>query len=327
MCGISNVRDVAAGEVRRQVRPSSCYESNGSIQATHGQRSIAGTINTMESLLRSCLCRFFFLILLIQAIFLLGFFYRTSDQARIQRVKTEKYTSAAVAIFNNVPVHDFGLMGKKAAALANIAERYVHTSTDASSLTELMAKQFPWWNSTTLHYFLWKYKAWREKSLLDLKLFGSKTGIVICTGDGIAREAAHLIVYLRNVHNSKLPIDIAYIGDADLSPRSRSFLSQLGENIYFIDLTTVFDNNLLHLASYAPKPFALSPAATRKQSSWTPTPSSSPAQTRYSKTTPASAKPARCSSTTDPSIQAAALLATLGSPLSAKQLGNNRRHT
>ena len=96
-----------------------------------------------------------------------------------------------------------------------------------------------------------------ESAVSDLNFFGAKTGIVICAGDGNAEEAAHLIAFLRDVHKSKLPIDIAYVGDTDLTPRVRDFLSRLADDVSFIDLTKVFDDSLVHLGSYATKPFAL----------------------------------------------------------------------
>ena len=215
-------------------------------------------MNFPQGLLATKVSRTLLLVCLLQLSNLLFFRYHASDQARIQRVTTDSHSSAAVTLSSDVTIEDFGLMGKRIAALADLAEHYVdNPSLDSSSLTDLVAEHFPWWNESTLPYFPWKYKPWHERPFSDLKLFGSNTGIVIPTGDGNARETAHLIAHLRNVHKSKLPIDIAHVGDDDLSPRYRKFLSKIGENIHFIDLARVFNDSLVHLGSYATKPFAL----------------------------------------------------------------------
>lgn len=87
---------------------------------------------------------------------------------------------------------------------------------------------------------------------------GSK-GIVIPTGKGTFRYACHLIGCLRNVLNSQLPIQIAYANDEDLPLDYRNFIVSLGTNIVTLDVSSVLDDETLHLAEdgWAIKPFAV----------------------------------------------------------------------
>ncbi|RGP67537.1 alpha-1,3-mannosyltransferase mnt3 [Fusarium longipes] len=91
---------------------------------------------------------------------------------------------------------------------------------------------------------------------------GSK-GIIIAVGGGeeSIRFASHLIVSLRQVVHSKLPIQIAYAGDKDLSPVDRRRIQSLrgATDIEFLDVLSVFNDTTLKLqgAGWAIKPFAL----------------------------------------------------------------------
>ncbi|GAM87589.1 hypothetical protein ANO11243_056160 [Dothideomycetidae sp. 11243] len=87
-------------------------------------------------------------------------------------------------------------------------------------------------------------------------------GIVIPCGEKTARFAGHLIVALRAVLRSKLPIQLVYAGDEDLSPSTRAKLSLMvasGPALEFLDITSVFDDNSLDLRSggWAIKAFAV----------------------------------------------------------------------
>lgn len=221
--------------------------------------SVSFTIEVMDLvqyLLQARSTRFLLLILIVQSLYLLLFRSQTSNE--VQRLATGIHRTAEAILSANVTIHDFGLMARKVSALSNLAEHYSgNPSFNSSRLNNLVSEQFPWWNQDKLQYFPWKSKPMHQRPLSDLNVFGPKTGIVICAGDEIARETAHLISFLRDVHKSKLPIDIAYVGDDDLTPSFRSYLLGLGDNIGFIDLTTVFDDRLVHLKSYATKPFAL----------------------------------------------------------------------
>ncbi|RGP62295.1 alpha- -mannosyltransferase mnt3 [Fusarium sporotrichioides] len=88
-------------------------------------------------------------------------------------------------------------------------------------------------------------------------------GIIIPVGGGeeSVRFASHLIVSLRQVLHSKLPIQIAYAGDEDLSPRNRVRIQALkgATDMEFLDVLSVFNDTTLKLrgAGWAIKPFAL----------------------------------------------------------------------
>ncbi|QSZ32314.1 hypothetical protein DSL72_001888 [Monilinia vaccinii-corymbosi] len=91
-------------------------------------------------------------------------------------------------------------------------------------------------------------------------------GIVIPTGIETFRYACHLILNIRLVVRSKLPIEIAYAGDADLPPPYRSafrFLFSLFAlpSVEFLDVSKVLNDTTLRLSDgtskFAIKPFAL----------------------------------------------------------------------
>ncbi|POR36819.1 Uncharacterized protein TPAR_02986 [Tolypocladium paradoxum] len=87
-------------------------------------------------------------------------------------------------------------------------------------------------------------------------------GIVIPVGGGgqAVRFAAHLIVSLRDVLGCRLPIQIVYAGDTDLTKKQRDALASFDstKNIEFLDVFTMFDDSTLSLQQghWAIKPFA-----------------------------------------------------------------------
>lgn len=76
-------------------------------------------------------------------------------------------------------------------------------------------------------------------------------GFVIPTGNEDVRFAAHLIISLRDVLKSELPIQIAYAGDGHLSPESRQLLGKVTargtQGLDFLDLLSIFDDSALRL--------------------------------------------------------------------------------
>ena len=84
-------------------------------------------------------------------------------------------------------------------------------------------------------------------------------GIVITTGKGTFRYAAHLIANLRDALKSKLPIQIVYLGDSDLPLEYRQSLVQLGKNIDTLDIQSVAGESILNQEKpgWSIKPFAL----------------------------------------------------------------------
>lgn len=106
--------------------------------------------------------------------------------------------------------------------------------------------------------------------LADLRQgFTQPRGIVIPTGNKTFRFACHLIVGLRRVFKTTLPIQVVYAGDTDLPKEKRdaleslaAFRSESGEvehgDISFLDVMEVFDDATLKLAygGWAIKAFA-----------------------------------------------------------------------
>ncbi|TGO19134.1 hypothetical protein BPAE_0354g00080 [Botrytis paeoniae] len=91
-------------------------------------------------------------------------------------------------------------------------------------------------------------------------------GIVIPTGIKTFRYTCHLILNLRSILKSTLPIQIVYAGNSDLPLQYRSALLSLFSThnigaIEFLDLTTILDDTTLQLSDglgrWAIKPFAL----------------------------------------------------------------------
>lgn len=87
---------------------------------------------------------------------------------------------------------------------------------------------------------------------------GSK-GLVITTGKQRFRYACHLVASLREVHNSTLPIQIAYSGDNDLPREYRHFITSLAPDVSIMDVTSVFNDSTLDLphGGWAVKAFAV----------------------------------------------------------------------
>lgn len=84
-------------------------------------------------------------------------------------------------------------------------------------------------------------------------------GLVVTTGTKRFRYACHLIVSLRKVLGTKLPIQIAYSGDADLPAPYRDFITSLVPGVSTFDVTSVFDDSTLDLphGGWAVKAFAI----------------------------------------------------------------------
>lgn len=83
-------------------------------------------------------------------------------------------------------------------------------------------------------------------------------GMVIPVGDTNFHLACHLISNIREVLNSKLPIQIAYSGDQDLSPDRKEFIIKSWTNIEMLDVLTRLDDQTIRLNTTGSsiKPFA-----------------------------------------------------------------------
>ncbi|KAF9430871.1 hypothetical protein BGZ94_003044 [Podila epigama] len=81
-------------------------------------------------------------------------------------------------------------------------------------------------------------------------------GIVMCVGNYHTKYAKTVLLTLREVLKSTLPIEIYYTGEGDLDPAHRAWFESF-DDVKTIDVTTVIDNNLLSLSGWAVKPFAM----------------------------------------------------------------------
>ncbi|KAF9907217.1 hypothetical protein EC991_011207 [Linnemannia zychae] len=97
-----------------------------------------------------------------------------------------------------------------------------------------------------------------HKSTYDLYSKANKRGrgIVMCVGNYHAKYARTAIKALREVVKTKLPIEIFYTGDPDLSPENRAWFESI-EGVKTIDVTSLVDNRIIILEGWAAKPFAM----------------------------------------------------------------------
>ncbi|KAI9846843.1 MAG: hypothetical protein M1838_001118 [Thelocarpon superellum] len=164
--------------------------------------------------------------------------------------------------FANAPnTSEFGSMGERIAAYAShIKTLMADTRLSRTSLLNLLERDFPWFWPAAPIFLPWSASATATASAHDT------TGLVISVGTGNVVFATHLIRSLRNVLQSTLPIQIAYSGDADLSPDGRDQLLQLGPDIEMLDLSRSFNGSLVGLetAGWGQKPFAMLASRFRK---------------------------------------------------------------
>lgn len=159
----------------------------------------------------------------------------------------------------NGPKHgdQFGEMGQRVQILTDwisLAEANgAKAPVTEESIERVLTSMFP---------FLRNPSKPRDKtpfaSLRKSYIPGSR-GIVIPTGTGTFRYACHLVLTIREVHHSNLPIQIVYSGDADLPDKMRKTMAALVKDIEFLDILSVFDDETLQLrnGSWAIKPFAV----------------------------------------------------------------------
>lgn len=180
-----------------------------------------------------------------------------------------KLTTDLVQYFEDFPLvppykERFGELGRRTRLLRDllVSADNNHASSQRNSLLEIVDK-----TALILYPFL-KKPAPNPTSAGGLSHLRStivpgSVGIVIPAGDNNVRFASHLISSLRHVLDSKLPIQIVYAGDSDLSVSNRNFLAELvastGHPLQFLDILTVFDDSTLKLreGGWAIKPFAV----------------------------------------------------------------------
>ncbi len=155
-------------------------------------------------------------------------------------------------------ISDFGTMGDRVSQFSSLAHSTAaDPSVDREPLLMLLRKYFPWWQPRPATYTPW------QQSTSDQ--IGT-TGIVICVGSSNLIYAMHTVLSLRNVLHSKLPIQIAYGGDSDLSFSDRVAITDLGPDIETLNVRDYFDEEIagLHNGGWAMKPFAMLASRFRK---------------------------------------------------------------
>lgn len=156
---------------------------------------------------------------------------------------------------------EFGQMGQRVQLIAHRQDllekkRRVLTVQQSQALTERLdaavVASFPFIrnpNSQSKMPF---------QALRDTYHKGSK-GIVISLGKKDFQYACHLILGIRHVLGSTLPIQIAHAGDDDLPIEYREELLSLGNDIETIDLLKLIDDTTMDLAhgTFGIKPLAM----------------------------------------------------------------------
>ncbi|KAK3848279.1 MAG: mannosyltransferase putative-domain-containing protein [Linnemannia gamsii] len=104
--------------------------------------------------------------------------------------------------------------------------------------------------------FPWIFR--ENKSGFDLynKSRNGGRGIVMCVGNYHAKYARTAIKALREVVKTKLPIEIFYTGEPDLSPENIAWFESI-EGVKTIDVVTLIENKMVILEGWAAKPFAM----------------------------------------------------------------------
>lgn len=82
-------------------------------------------------------------------------------------------------------------------------------------------------------------------------------GILLSVGKPQVAFAVHAIGCIRFVHNSTLPILIAYAGGHDLPKNIRTYLGNLASGISFLNIMDHINDKYIHMKRFTIKPFAL----------------------------------------------------------------------
>ena len=179
----------------------------------------------------------------------------TQNGARLARVTALELEEL---LQESVNISDFASMAARIVKFAVLAEATVSEKTvDEGIIFSLLENHFPWWLPDPSTYM-----PWRRQPKADQH----ETGIVICAGSRNKVYAIHLIRILRDVLGSKLPIEIAYGGDKDLSFADRHDFVALGHDIRLVNLEDHFDESAVSLqqGAYAMKPFSMLASRFRK---------------------------------------------------------------
>lgn len=82
-------------------------------------------------------------------------------------------------------------------------------------------------------------------------------GIVFCAGNPQFEFVITSIQAIRNRLKSRLPIQIFYMGEDDLSRERQQYLRAMASDIELIDVTQILNDEYMQLGGWAIKPFAI----------------------------------------------------------------------
>jgi len=170
------------------------------------------------------------------------------EHAYVADTTTQELQASYDERFN---ISDFGTMGERISQFSLLAHSTAaDPSIDREPLLALLRKYFPWWQPRQASYTPWQHSTSDQVGI---------TGIVICVGSSNLIYAMHTVLSLRNVLHSKLPIQIAYGGDSDLSFSDRVAITDIGPDIETLNVRDYFDEEIagLHNGGWAMKPFAM----------------------------------------------------------------------
>jgi len=178
----------------------------------------------------------------------LGGLIAHNEHAFIVNARTQELQASYEEAFN---ISDFGTMGERISQFSSLAHSTAaDSSIDRAPVLALLRKYFGWWQPRPMTYTPWQHSASDQVGT---------TGIVICVGSSNLIYAMHTVLSLRNVLHSRLPIQIAYGGDSDLSFSDRVAITDLGADIETLNVRDYFDEGIagLHDGGWAMKPFAM----------------------------------------------------------------------
>lgn len=167
----------------------------------------------------------------------------TADGSSMRAIDAAIYDLSRNLLPSNAS--DFVQKGGRIAKLADIVTLLRdHGIATPERFNALVRNEFPWWISTNSGTAF-------TQDTRDI-------GIVVCVGSKNILMAGHLILSLRNVLGYKLPIQIAYAGNNDLSKKDQASLLNLSSEIELLNLLEHFDESVAGLqdGKYAMKPFA-----------------------------------------------------------------------
>ncbi|KAJ3326247.1 hypothetical protein HDV06_000123 [Boothiomyces sp. JEL0866] len=174
-----------------------------------------------------------------------GFLYYFNESSELLEITVEDFEAIQYLPIGEI---DFGRLGKALNTFAKHHDRVYRRSVGWYKLfypsdyeSQMIDHSlFPWLHTNTIRL---------RKSFVG-------NGIVMSVSDNYTDFALSTLTMIRSVHNCNLPFELFYIGDNDLSIENRHRLVQV-KNTKVLDLTKIFNNDILQLSGWDSKPFAL----------------------------------------------------------------------